>query len=172
MSTPTPGPRTDRTDPVSTPDAQLNVRLARRDDLPAVVRLLADDALGATRESPDEPLHPAYADAFDAMQAQRGNDLVVAELDGDVVGCLQLTIIAGVSRRGMTRGQIEGVRVSAPHRGQRIGEVMVQWAIERCRDQGCRLVQLTTDRTRADAHRFWERLGFEASHVGMKLPLT
>lgn len=136
------------------------------------MRLLADDALGATREHPEEPLAQAYWDAFAAMGAQEGNELLVAELDGAIVGCLQLTIVPGLSRGGMTRGQLEGVRVSAGHRGHGIGEVLARAAIDRARAQGCRLVQLTTDKTRVDAHRFWERLGFEASHVGMKLPLA
>ena len=146
--------------------------MARRDDVPAIVRLLADDALGATREHPEEPLAQAYWDAFDAMEAQDGNELLVAEVDGAIVGSLQLTIIPGLSRGGMKRGQLEEVRVSSLHRGLGIGEVLARAAIERARAQGCRLVQLTTDRTRVEAHRFWERLGFEASHVGMKLPLA
>jgi ribosomal protein S18 acetylase RimI-like enzyme len=154
----------------ATPHVQ--VRVARRADVPAIVRLLADDALGATREHPEEPLAQAYWDAFDAMEAQEGNELLVAEVEGAIVGCLQLTIIPGLSRGGMKRGQLEGVRVSSRHRGHGIGEVLARAAIERARTQGCRLVQLTTDRTRVDAHRFWERLGFEASHVGMKLPLA
>lgn len=147
------------------------IRLARRDDVPAIVRLLADDALGATREQPGEPLAQAYWDAFDAIAAQRGNALLVAEVSGEVAGCLQLTVIPGLSRTGMTRGQIEGVRVGAAHRGRGIGEALVRAAVERAREHGCGLVQLTTDRARADAQRFYERLGFEASHVGMKLTL-
>ena len=153
------------------PPPDVRVRPARRADLPAVVRLLADDPLGAAREQPGEPLAQAYWDAFDAMAAQRGNELLVAETEGEVAGCLQLTVIAGLSRTGMTRAQLEGVRVSARHRGRGIGELLVRAAIERARAQGCRLVQLTTDRTRVDAQRFYERLGFEPSHVGMKLTL-
>lgn len=114
----------------------------------------------------------AYWDAFDAMESQEGNEQLIAEVGDAIVGCLQLTVSAGLSRGGMKRGQLEGVRVSSRHRGQGIGEVLVRAAIERARAKGCRLMQLTTDRTRADAHRFWERLGFEASHVGMKLTLT
>jgi ribosomal protein S18 acetylase RimI-like enzyme len=147
------------------------MRLATETDLPAVVRLLADDALGATREHYADPLPAAYHDAFTAMQAQRGNHLLVTELEGEVVGCLQLTIIPGLSRLGALRGQIEGVRVSSSHRGRKIGEAMVRDAIERCRLAGCSLVQLTSDVTRMDARRFYERLGFEATHVGMKLKL-
>jgi ribosomal protein S18 acetylase RimI-like enzyme len=147
------------------------VRAGRRDDLPAVVRLLADDPLGATRERYAEPLPPTYTAAFDAMQRQGGNELLVAEVDGVVAGCLQLTLIPGLSRLGTTRAQIEGVRVDASARGRRIGEALVRAAIERARAAGCGLVQLTTDRAREDAHRFYERLGFAATHVGMKLDL-
>lgn len=149
----------------------IRIRTGTREDLSAIVRLLADDELGAKREIVSEPLARVYADAFDAMSAQTGNELIVAESAGEVVGCLQLTVTPGLSRAGMTRGTIEGVRVSSRHRGQHIGELLVRAAIDRSRDLGCGLVQLTTDRTRVDAHRFYERLGFEPSHVGMKLVL-
>lgn len=149
----------------------VRIRVARREDIPAIVRLLADDALGATREEATDPLPAAYGEAFDAIVAQRGNEVLVAEAEGAVVGCLQLTIIPGLSRRGMARGQIEAVRVARGQRGRGIGERLVRDAIERARAAGCGLVQLTTDRARPDAHRFYERLGFTASHVGMKLPL-
>lgn len=148
------------------------VRVARREDVPAIVRLLADDALGASREQPGEPLAQPYWDAFDAMAKQTGNEVLVADQDGDVVGCLQLTIIPGLSRFGMTRGQIEGVRVSSRHRGKRIGETLMLAAIERSREHGCKLIQLTTDRSRVDARRFYERLGFQCTHLGMKLTLS
>lgn len=149
----------------------LEIRLAVQDDLPAVVRLLADDALGATRERYTEPLPAAYAAAFAAMQAQGGNHLLVATMNRAIVGCLQLTIIPGVSRLGAIRGQIEGVRVGSAHRGQKIGAALVSDAIERCRQAGCSLVQLTSDVSRVDARRFYERLGFVATHIGMKLTL-
>ncbi|HUQ84303.1 MAG TPA: GNAT family N-acetyltransferase [Gemmatimonadaceae bacterium] len=148
------------------------IRTARREDVPAIVRLLADDALGATREQPGEPLAQEYWDAWDAMVKQTGNEVLVADKGGEVVGCLQLTIIPGLSRFGMTRGLIEGVRVGAHHRGKRIGELLVHAAIERSREQGCKMVQLTTDRTRGDAKRFYERLGFQSTHLGMKLSLS
>jgi len=150
----------------------IRIRLAHRTDVPAIVQLLADDVLGATREKPGEPLAQEYWDAFDAMSTQRGNELYVAELGSEIVGCYQLTIIPGLGRVGTARGVIEGVRVSSRHRGKRIGEVMMLTAIERSRASGCGVVQLTTDRTRADAHRFYERLGFEATHIGMKLTLS
>jgi ribosomal protein S18 acetylase RimI-like enzyme len=152
--------------------SDIRVRLADRADVPAIVRLLADDVLGATRELPGEPLAEAYWNAFDAMSAQGGTELYVADADGEIVGCLQLNVIHGLSRVGMTRGLIEGVRVSSRCRGRRIGEAMMTAAIDRARALGCRVVQLTTDRTRVDAHRFYERLGFEATHVGMKLTLA
>lgn len=146
----------------------VHVRPARRDDVPAIVHLLADDTLGASREQPTDPLPQAYWDAFDAISTQRGNELLVAEADGEVVGCLQLTVIPGLSRMGATRGQLEGVRVSSKHRGRHIGEALVAAATDRARELGCTIVQLTTDRTRVDAHRFYERLGFESTHIGMK----
>ena len=150
---------------------QVRVRRAKRADVPAIVGLLADDHLGATREIVSDPVAQVYLDAFDAVDAHQGTELFVAELDGEVVGCLQLDIIHGLSRMGMTRGQIEGVRVSSAHRGNRIGEQLVRAAIDRAREQGCGAVQLTSDRTRVDAHRFYERLGFVTTHVGMKLTL-
>ena len=150
------------------PTSAARVRPARRDDVPAIVALLADDVLGATREQPSDPLPSAYWDAFDAIERRPGNELLVADQDGEVVGCLQLTTIPGLSRLGMTRAQIEGVRVSSRCRGQRIGEALVSAAMDRARELGCRVVQLTTDKSRVDAHRFYERLGFEATHIGMK----
>jgi GNAT superfamily N-acetyltransferase len=149
----------------------LHLRPASRDDVPAIVRLLADDPLGATREEYADPLPQAYWKAFEAVEAQTGNEVIVAELNGDVVGCLQLTLIPGLARRGMTRAQIEGVRVDSRVRGHKIGERLFLHAIEKARAAGCGLVQLTTDKSRPDAHRFYERLGFVASHVGMKLAL-
>jgi ribosomal protein S18 acetylase RimI-like enzyme len=146
----------------------VHIRTARRDDVPAIVHLLADDTFGASREQPTDPLPQAYWDAFDAISIQGGNELLVAEANGEVVGCLQLTVIPGLSRMGALRAQIEGVRVSSTHRGQRIGEALVDAATERAKTLGCVLVQLTTDRRRLDAHRFYERLGFESTHIGMK----
>ena len=147
-------------------------RSAGRDDLHAIVALLADDPLGATRERLEDPLPDVYTRAFEAIDSDPNQDLIVAERGGVVVGVLQLTIIASLTWQGTSRGLIEGVRVSAGHRGMRIGEALVQEAITRARSRGCAIVQLTTDRTRTDAHRFYERLGFKATHVGMKLHLT
>jgi ribosomal protein S18 acetylase RimI-like enzyme len=147
------------------------IRIATEADLPGIVRLLADDDLGRGRERYADPLPQAYVDGFRAMQRQGGNDFLVAEVAGAIVGCLQITIIPGVSRMGAMRAQIESVRVDRSQRGRKLGEALIQLAIDRARAAGCSLVQLTTDKTRADAHRFYERLGFKATHEGMKLAL-
>ncbi|MFE7312604.1 GNAT family N-acetyltransferase [Streptomyces sp. NPDC057555] len=147
--------------------SDLEIRRATEDDLSAIVAMLADDPLGATRESPDD-LTP-YRAAFAVLDADPHQHLVVADRAGRVVGTLQLTVIPGLSRRGATRSIIEGVRVHADERGAGLGTDLIEWAITRSRDLGCRLVQLTSDATRVDAHRFYERLGFEASHLGFKL---
>jgi GNAT superfamily N-acetyltransferase len=148
------------------------LRRARRDDVPAIVRLLADDDLGRTREQTDGPVRDSYWTAFDAIDADPRQLLVVAEGDdGEVVGTLQLSFIPNMTFGGGTRAQIEGVRVDRSARGTGIGRRMVEWAIERAREQGCHLVQLTTNKARPDAHRFYEGLGFVASHEGMKLQL-
>jgi len=146
-------------------------RTATEADLPAIVRLLADDPLGAARERDEAPLPQAYRDAFDSIQAQTGNEIILAVDGTEVIGCLQFTVVPGLSRLGAKRGQIEGVRVDRRYRGRRVGEILFRRAIERARETGCGLLQLTTDKTRPDARRFYERLGFVASHEGMKLAL-
>ncbi|GGX16572.1 GNAT family N-acetyltransferase [Streptomyces lomondensis] len=147
----------------------LEIRAAVADDVPAIVAMLADDPLGAQRESPDD-LAP-YLTALERLSADPNQHLVVAVREGRVVGTLQLTIIPGLSRRGATRSIIEGVRIHAGERGSGLGTQLIEWAINESRDQGCQLVQLTSDKTRTDAHRFYERLGFTASHTGFKLQL-
>ncbi|KUN24341.1 GNAT family acetyltransferase [Streptomyces antibioticus] len=147
----------------------LEIRAAGSDDVAPIVAMLADDPLGAQRESPND-LAP-YLTALERLSADPNQHLVVAVREGRVVGTLQLTIIPGLSRRGSTRSIIEGVRVHADERGSGLGTQLIEWAIEESRRQNCQLVQLTSDATRTDAHRFYERLGFEASHVGFKLPL-
>lgn len=149
----------------------LIIRPAAEIDLPIIVLLLAQDELGAKREDPSLPLDARYVDAFLAMDQDENQLLVVAEYAGTVVGCLQLSFIPGLSRLGMWRGQIESVRVSVACRGQGFGRIVLQWAIDECRRRHCGLVQLTTDKSRADAPRFYESLGFVASHEGMKLSL-
>ena len=147
------------------------LRRATRDDLPAIVALLADDIRGKSREIVSHPLDPRYLASFQAIEANPNDMLAVAETAGRVVGCLQLTFLAGVSHMGSWRGQVEGVRVDASLRGSGIGRQMLGWAIEQCRAKGCATVQLTTNTVRTDAQRFYLSLGFEPSHVGMKLTL-
>ncbi len=149
----------------------ITFRAATHDDLPAIVALLAADQLGATREDASEPLADCYIRAFKAMQADANQLLAVAEANGTVIGTMQLTFIPGLSRSGSWRGQIEAVRIAASHRGAGLGRSFFDWAIMQCRERGCSLVQLTTDRSREDAHRFYAQLGFEASHIGYKLRL-
>ncbi|MFJ9807403.1 GNAT family N-acetyltransferase [Streptomyces sp. NPDC101158] len=149
--------------------SDLEIRPAEQGDLPAIVAMLADDPLGAQRESPGD-LAP-YLAAFQRLAGDPNQHVVVAVRAGTVVGTLQLTVIPGLSRRGTTRSIIEGVRVHTEERGSGLGSQLIEWAVEESRAQGCRLVQLTSDVTRTDAHRFYERLGFEASHVGFKLSL-
>jgi ribosomal protein S18 acetylase RimI-like enzyme len=144
----------------------VTVRRAVARDVPAIVRLLAADQLGATRDGGD--LAP-YLDAFAAVDADPAHLLVVATSHGEVVGTLQLSFLPGLARRGALRAQIEAVRVDAGHRDKGLGSAMLGWALEESRSRGCALVQLTTDKRRTDARRFYERLGFTASHEGMKL---
>jgi len=146
----------------------LVIRTARAEDVEQIVAMLADDPLGATREAPGDP---GYATAFAEIDADERQLLVVAEAAGEVVGTLQLTFIPGLSRRGATRAQIEAVRVRTDQRGGGLGGRLIGWAVDTARERGAAMVQLTTDASRADAHRFYERLGFVASHVGMKLAL-
>ena len=147
----------------------LEIRAAVTEDIPAIVGMLADDPLGSQRESPDD-LTP-YLAALERLAADPNQHLVVAVREGRVVGTLQLTIVPGLSRKGATRSIIEAVRIHADERGSGLGTQLIEWAIDESRRQGCQLVQLTSDVTRTDAHRFYERLGFTASHVGFKLPL-
>ncbi|MFE3410076.1 GNAT family N-acetyltransferase [Streptomyces mirabilis] len=147
----------------------LEIRPAASDDVPAIVAMLADDPLSAQRESPDD-LTP-YLAALERLSADPNQHLVVAVREGRVVGTLQLTVLPGLSRKGSTRSLIEGVRIHSDERGSGLGTRFIEWAIEESRRQGCQLVELTSDATRTDAHRFYERLGFTASHVGFKLAL-
>ncbi|MFF5476944.1 GNAT family N-acetyltransferase [Streptomyces sp. NPDC012935] len=147
----------------------LEIRAAVADDVPAIVGMLADDPLGARRESPDD-LTP-YLDALERLSADPNQHLVVAVREGRVIGTLQLTIIPGLSRMGATRSIIEGVRIHADERGSGLGTQLIEWAVAESRRQNCQLVQLTTDKSRTDAHRFYERLGFTASHLGFKIQL-
>jgi GNAT superfamily N-acetyltransferase len=149
--------------------SDLEIRPAAAEDLPAIVAMLADDPLGAQRESPDD-LAP-YLTAFERLANDPHQHVVVAVRGDKVVGTLQLTIVPGLSRKGSTRSINEGVRVHTDERGSGLGTRFIEWAIEKSRTENCDLVQLTSDASRTDAHRFYERLGFAASHVGFKLQL-
>ena len=149
----------------------LRMREAVAADLPAIVALLDDDEHSRGREDVRVPLADGYLAAFTAIDADPHQLLVVAERAGTIVGTLQLSFLPGLAFRGAWRGQIEAVRIAGDRRGQGLGIQLVEWAIERCRERGCRMVQLTSKTIRSDAHRFYERLGFTSSHVGLKLQL-
>ena len=149
----------------------ISFRRAEWADLPAIVSLLADDVLGQQREDASSPTNPRYVDAFQAILADANQLQLVATLNGEVIGTMQLTFIPGLARKGAWRGQIEAVRTAVAHRGTGVGQQMFEWAIGECKAGGCNLVQLTTDKTRPDARRFYERLGFVGSHIGYKLAL-
>ena len=134
--------------------------------------MLADDFLGRQREQLEDPLPEGYITAFNEIDADHNNELIVAELDGTVVGTLQLTFTPSISFRGSRRATVESVRVGDAYRGKGIGREMMLWAIERAKERGCISMQLTTNSDRTDAHRFYENLGFSGSHIGMKLKLT
>lgn len=148
------------------------IRRARREDVPAIVALFQDDFLGAAREVPKgAPLAESYYAAFDEIDADPRCELIVAEEDGRVAGTLHATLLVHLGFRGARSLQLENVHVAAALRSRGIGRLMMEWAIARARAQGCARVQLTTNKLRKDAHRFYERLGFVASHEGMKLAL-
>jgi ribosomal protein S18 acetylase RimI-like enzyme len=151
---------------------ELSFRRAERSDVPRIVHLLADDPLGAKRERHETPLPPSYLAAFDAIDADPNNEVVVACLAGEVVGVLQVTFIPGLTYQGGWRALIEGVRVDAKARSSGLGKAMIEHAIQRSRERGCHLVQLTTDKSRPAAKRFYEALGFMATHEGMKFNLV
>jgi len=147
----------------------LRFREAVPNDLPAILAMLAEDTIPDDRET--DPADSRYRAAFDTIAADPNQLLVAAELDGRVVGTLQLSFIPGLSFRGAWRGQIEAVRIAADLRGRRYGEQLIAWAVDRCRERDCFLVQLTSSNPRTDAHRFYERLGWAKSHTGFKLKL-
>jgi ribosomal protein S18 acetylase RimI-like enzyme len=144
-------------------------REARRADVPAIAALLVEDALGSARETDD--MTPYYA-AFDAMQMEWGNEIIVGEADGQIVATYQLTFITGLSLRASKRAQVESVRVTARLRSEGVGGAMMRDAEMRAVHAGCSLIQLTADKTREGAHRFYERAGFVPSHLGFKKRLT
>jgi ribosomal protein S18 acetylase RimI-like enzyme len=148
--------------------SSLKIRPAHRNDVATIATMLADDALGRGRERIEDPLPPSYFQAFERVERDPNIQLVVAEDEGgEVVGCLQLCILPGLSSQGASRALIEDVRVASRCRSRGIGEQLVQWAVAEAQARGCRLVELLTHNTRVDAQRFYKRLGFQASHVGM-----
>ena len=147
----------------------IQIRLATREDVSDIVRLLADDVLGATRERYEDPLPSKYYSAFEMIIADKNNFLIVAKIKNKVVGTLQLTYITYLTYQGGTRALIEGVRIDTTCRGKGVGKVMVNWAILKAREDGCHVVQLTTDKKRPQALEFYKGLGFIPSHEGLKL---
>jgi ribosomal protein S18 acetylase RimI-like enzyme len=148
-------------------DKSVTIRLARREDVAAIVAMLADDHLGRARERVEDPLPAVYYQAFERVERDQNLALVVAESEGRVVGCLQLAVLPGISSQGGMRGLLEDVRVAADCRSRGIGEQLVQWAITEAKAHGCNLVELLTHSSRVDAQRFYKRLGFSLSHAGM-----
>jgi ribosomal protein S18 acetylase RimI-like enzyme len=149
----------------------VHVRKMQNADLPRILQLLADDELGQLRETLEATPHDCYLNAFTAIDSDSNQYLAVFEKNDMIIGFLQISFILGLSRRGALRGQIESVRVAANVRGNGYGTIMMAWAIKKCREQGCSLVQLTSDKTRKDAQRFYQELGFVPSHEGFKLRL-
>ena len=149
----------------------IRFRLAKRADLPSIVRLLADDDLGSQREHLEDPLPESYYAAFEQIERDPNHELIVAQRNAEVIGTLHLMFLPSISYQGGLRAQIESVRVDKQFQSQGIGSAMMQWSMARARQRGAHLVQLTTHKTREEAHRFYERLGFKASHLGMKLNL-
>lgn len=149
----------------------IGFRIARREDVPDIVRMLADDELGSQRERYSELLPESYYAAFEQLDRDLHHELIVAESSGKVIGTLHLMFLPSLSYQGGLRAQIESVRVDRKCQNQGIGSKMMKWAIERARERGAHIVQLTTHKSRTDAHRFYERLGFTGSHLGMKLSL-
>ena len=150
--------------------SNVTIRRVRREDVATIVGMLADDPLGGARERIEDPLPPTYFKAFEAVERDPNIQLVVAEDgEGAVVGCLQLCILPGLSSQGASRALIEDVRVASHRRSRRVGEQLVRWAVSEARGKGCKLLELLTHQTRTDAQRFYERLGFHRSHVGMTM---
>lgn len=149
----------------------VSFRFARCQDLSAIVQMLADDALGSKREDCSSPMPDSYQKAFNAIDSDPNNELVVAISKDQIIGVLQITFIPYLTYQGGWRALVEGVRVSRFIRSSGIGRSMLEWAIDRAKKRGCVLIQLTTDKLRPDALQFYEKLGFVASHEGMKLKL-
>jgi GNAT superfamily N-acetyltransferase len=152
-------------------NGEIKFRLATENDLDSIVAMLADDVLGSKRERYEHPLPNSYIKAFEAIIADPNNELIVACEENEVIGVQQITFTPYITHQGGWRATIEGVRTSASVRGKGIGTKLIKWAIQRAEERGCHLVQLTTDKKRPDALRFYESLGFKATHEGLKLKL-
>ncbi|MEO8402513.1 MAG: GNAT family N-acetyltransferase [Gammaproteobacteria bacterium] len=148
------------------------IRKANKNDLPEIVHLLANDPLGKKRELDQVPLPQQYFTAFAAIENDTNNYLIVAEQDKKIIGTAQLTIITYLTYQGGKRGQIEGVRIDQAYQGKGIGKLMIEWAIAKSKELHCHVVQLTTDKQRPDALEFYKKIGFVASHEGMKLHVS
>jgi GNAT superfamily N-acetyltransferase len=151
--------------------SDIHFRPARLVDLSEIVRMLADDELGSQRERCEDPLPESYYAAFEQINNDFNQQLIVAEFDGKVIGTLHLMFLPSISYQGGLRAQVESVRVDRQYQNQGVGSTMMKWTIERAKERGAHMVQLTTHKSRQDAHRFYERLGFQGSHLGMKLNL-
>ncbi|MGN8644637.1 N-acetyltransferase family protein [Gracilibacillus sp. HCP3S3_G5_1] len=149
-------------------EAKIRFRIATENDLDRIIAMLADDVLGSQRERYEHPLPNSYKQAFEAITTDPNNELVVACYNNEVIGVQQITFTPYITHQGGWRATIEGVRTSASVRGKGVGTKLIKWAIERAKERGCHLVQLTTDKQRPDALRFYERLGFKATHEGLK----
>ena len=152
--------------------SEIIFRVAAYADVSSIIRLLADDELGSLREKFENPIPKSYYSAFELIDKDPNHELIVAELDGEVIGTLHIMFLSSLSFQGGLRAQVESVRVDTHHQNQGIGSEMMKWAIQRAKDRNAHIVQLTTHKSRADAHRFYERLGFKGTHLGMKLSLT
>ena len=141
-------------------------------DLPTIIAMFAEDQIGGRKDDPRLPLDPVYAAAFAALDADPNQRLIVAEIEGAIVGTMQLSFLPGLLNRGAWRGQIEAVRIATGQRSKGLGAAMIGWAVEQCRARGCFMAQLTSNNDRVAAHRFYERLGWKKSHAGFKLYLT
>ncbi|MGE8204719.1 GNAT family N-acetyltransferase [Heyndrickxia sp. NPDC080065] len=152
-------------------EREIQFRIATEQDLDRIVEMLADDALGSKRERYEQPLPNSYKKAFQAITSDPNNELVVACYENEIIGVQQITFTPYITHQGGWRATIEGVRTASTERGKGIGTELIRWAIQRAKERGCHLVQLTTDKQRRDALRFYERLGFKATHEGLKMRL-
>jgi len=152
-------------------EEEVKFRIATESDLASIVEMLADDVLGSKRERYEKPLPDSYIKAFNAITSDPNNELIVACYGNEIIGVQQITFIPYITHQGGWRATIEGVRTSSSQRGKGVGTELIRWAIQRAKERGCHLIQLTTDKKRDNALRFYEHLGFNASHEGLKMHL-